>query len=536
MTSPNDHLISEHGLPPAPNLGAYLDTRVAKYPEHTFWCSTETPSDRLTYRQFQDLTLKCSAGLQATGITRGSHVGVMLPNTPEGPIAWFSLARLGAVAVMIDAGSTRYELTRAIVDANVSTLICHVDQLDVADEALFDVPNGTNREVEVIVCGDGGRSHGHVCWSDLLETSDGKSPDVGAIGTDDVASIQFTSGSTGSPKPCMLTHRYWMTLGEARAVMGPRPSRILIDTPFHYMGPYWKLLMALTTGATAYVAPRYSLRQWLRRVQTHKIDFCTVANAVAGLPDHDDFRHTNLKWLASTGLSRNLHEKMEQRFGVPVRELYGMTEIGAALFMPIHDQQMAASGSCGQPVSFRKFRIVHNGRDVDDGESGELWAAGPGMFAGYYKRTQATNEAFDGEWFRTGDLFRRDAEGYYYMIGRIKDVIRRSSENISPFELETVINAVPGVLESAIVPVPSDFRGEEVMAYVALAPKIEDPKAIPKAVLNHCMKHLSAFKVPRYIVWSHDLPRTHTGKIDKNILKSRAESNLASCFDSSQST
>jgi len=197
-----------------------------------------------------------------------------------------------------------------------------------------------------------------------------------------------------------------------------------------------------------------------------------------------------------------------------------MTEIGPALFMPIEATDMVGSASCGVPVPFRECKIVDEAlRPVSQGTTGELCVRGPGIMLGYYGNPEATRAAFDGEWFRTGDLFRQDARGYYTIVGRSKDMIRRSAENVAAREVESVLNGIACVAESAAVPEPDELRGEEIKAFIVLNPAIERSDATLQQIIAACEAHLAAFKVPRYFVFRDELPKTPSLKIAKQTLR-----------------
>jgi acyl-CoA synthetase (AMP-forming)/AMP-acid ligase II len=345
-----------------------------------------------------------------------------------------------------------------------------------------------------------------------------------AIDPETLMSIQYTSGSTGFPKGCLLTQDYWLVLGGVRAIQGPAPRRILLDKPLSYMGGMWRLLVALYVGATACVARKFTLSGMQQRIVDHDIDFFSVTDPVAKLPDHPGIAGRKFAWISCSGISRSAHRDMEARFAAPVRELYGMTETGSTLFMPIADAHMSGSGSCGRPAPYRECRIVDpaTGVDVPQGQPGELWVRGRGILEGYYKKEEATRQAFAGEWFRTGDLFRQDEHGYFYILGRIKDSIRRSGENISSHEVEAVVASVPGVAETAVLGVPDEFRGEEVKAFLILAPGLTPSDVPPEKVFGHIEGRLAAFKVPRYLEYVSDFPRTSSGKIAKQEMKKNA--------------
>jgi crotonobetaine/carnitine-CoA ligase len=335
-----------------------------------------------------------------------------------------------------------------------------------------------------------------------------------------LVSIQYTSGTTGFPKGCMLTQDYWLVLGWVRTHQGPPPKRIMIDRPLSYMGGKWRFLMCLYLGAQAMVSRRFSLTELQQRLVDHDIDFFAATDATAKLPAHPGIAKLNVAWISCAGLSKDLQRALEEKFNAPVRELYGMTEIGSTIYMPIADTAMTGSGSCGLPAPYRKCRIVGvDGNDVAPGKVGELWVSGRAILQGYYKKPDATRSTFAGEWFRTGDLFRQDANGYLYIEGRIKESIRRSGENISAREIEAVAAGIPGVLETAAIAVPDEKRGEEVKLYVALQPGYSAEQVTPLAVIAYCEGKLAAFKVPRYIEYIGEFPRTTSGKIAKHQLE-----------------
>ena len=159
---------------------------------------------------------------------------------------------------------------------------------------------------------------------------------------------------------------------------------------------------------------------------------------------------------------------------------------------------------------------------------GELQVRGPGRMLGYHNKPEANASAFDGDWFRTGDLFRRDARGYYYLVGRIKDMIRRSGENVSALEVEQVIRSMPSILEAAVIGVPDEMRGEEILALVVLA---EGATLDPTDFFSFCAQSLARFKVPRYLRTEPALPKTPSGKIAKGALREHWRSSQAGCYD-----
>lgn len=504
--------------PLPPSIHALMDATTAAFPDRLFWSAIDGNKASLSYAEFARLTMVAAARLRDLGVEQGSHVAIMMPNCEAFLASWLALNRLGAVAVMINTASTSAELERMLRTTDATHFIVDTSLL----LAYQGIDAGARPMLEkIIVHGDAGPDmYGEqfASWADLL-AGEGLPADSVHVDIDDIASIQFTSGSSGIPKACLLSHRYWLTLGKSRSAIGPKAERMLIDSPMFYMGPSWRIILAIYSGATLFVATKFSLSQLFDRILDYRIDFCSVTYPVAKLEHDPRLANNSLKFVTTYGLSKELHVALEERFGVPVREIYGMTEVGSVISMPTSDLRMVGSGSCGVPAPFRRVRIVRDGKDVATGESGELWVAGPGLFSGYYKNPEATDASYEGEWFKTGDLFSCDENGYYTMLGRIKDVIRRSGENISAAEIELTLNALDGVLETAAIPVKDSFRGEEVKVVVARSPGELGARLTPEIIIDACKRALAPFKVPRYVELVDALPKTGSGKIDKNVLK-----------------
>ena len=507
------------------NLGALADDAASRFGERTLWESIDDGST-LSFRAFAQRTHALAASLRNKGVSHGTHVAVMLPNVEAFAITWFALARLGAVALPVNTQYTSRELAYVLDDGDAQWLVIDAQSLKVLEgiEGASRVPAS-----RTIVHGPATDGVG-LDWHQLERepSAPGSAPEVAG---DALMSIQYTSGSTGFPKGCLLTHDYWLVLGAVRAIQGPAPKRILLDKPLSYMGGVWRLLVALNVGATACIARKFTLSGMQQRIVDHDIDFFSVTDPVAKQPAHPGLAGRKFAWISCSGLSGAVHRDIEDKFGAPVRELYGMTETGSTLFMPFADGHMSGSGSCGRPAPYRECRIVDpaSGLDVPQGQAGELWVRGRGVLKGYYKREDATRAAFSGDWFRTGDLFQQDAQGYFYILGRIKDSIRRSGENISSHEVETVLASVPGVAETAVIGVPDPFRGEEVKAFLILAPGLAPADLPPEKVLSHLEGRLAAFKVPRYLEYVADFPRTSSGKIAKQEMKKGLQD--GQCFD-----
>ncbi len=248
-------------------------------------------------------------------------------------------------------------------------------------------------------------------------------------------------------------------------------------------------------------------------------------------PEGGNDRRHRLKEVGIAAYTREAHKELEHRFGVAAREIYGMTEIGAALSVPPECGEMSGSGSVGIPMLARTATIRdQNGAPVRVGDTGELWVRGPSMLTEYYRKPAANAESFRDGWFRTGDLCRQDDEGFYYIVGRLKDMVRRNSENIAAREVEEVALQVSFVEDAAVVPVPDSRRGEEVKLYVILKSGRECNVETIDAILRHMRGSLAAFKLPRYVAFATSFPRGPSNKIEKGPLKAAPDLRLGS-FD-----
>jgi crotonobetaine/carnitine-CoA ligase len=298
------------------------------------------------------------------------------------------------------------------------------------------------------------------------------------------------------------------------------------------MDPQWLLLMSFHHRATLFVAKRQSASRFMGWVREHRIQFCLFPEIMFKQPPSPLDRQNEIIRVNVYGLNKEIHAAVEERFNFVAREVFGMTEAGTCMFMPIEATDMIGSGSCGKPAPFREARIAdENGRELASGEIGELQLRGPGMFQGYYKNAEATAAVFADGWFRTGDLFRRDERGYFYIVGRMKDMIRRSGENVAAREVEAVLRQLPQVEEAAAVPVPDPVRGEEIKVYVVLRAGFDPSNVPPDVIVSHCEVNLARFKVPRYIAYHHQLPKTPTGKIAKKLLLQEAADLRLGAFD-----
>jgi acyl-CoA synthetase (AMP-forming)/AMP-acid ligase II len=487
---------------------------------------------RLTFRELDETADRLASALGAIGVRKGSHVAVMLPNVPETMITWTAIARIGAVMVPININYTSTELTFVLTDSDAQYLVIDETCLAALEGMGARPAMLVDRNIVVLGAATGDRRQ----WAALASSGAYPFAPPVPVGASDLLNIQYTSGTTGFPKGCMLTHEYWIRTGHSLAFSRGDPGRIanvLVWAPFYYMDGMWQILSSFFLGATAHVARRMSISHffgWLREFRIHS---CTFPEpALKAFPPSAADDELELKYVYAFGWRAESKRQAERRFGCCARDAYGMTELGTATITPLSAGEKNFERTCGLPAPERRLKIVdENGQEVARGETGELWVSGPGIMWGYYKRPAANAEVFRGEWFRTGDIFRQDADGYYYIIGRLKDSVRRSGENIAAREVEAVLNEMEAVLESAIVAVPDEKRGEEVKALVRLREGVPRQDCPPDQIIAHCARHLAAFKIPRYIAFVDDFPRTPTGKVAKQRLVKELEDLRTGAYD-----
>jgi len=342
--------------------------------------------------------------------------------------------------------------------------------------------------------------------------------------------IMYTSGTTGFPKGVMHAQRSFVLAGEGfvERMHLQREDRILCILPmFHINALFYSLGGAVAAGATLVLAPRFSASGFWQLVSERRVSEVNIIAAIGNIlvrrPASEFVPGHGLVKVYGAPVSQEIADVFRRRFGVRhVIEGYGMTEIPGACNLPFHGPHRY--GSMGRAavhpdpsLSFAALRVVdETGCDVPDGEPGELLVRTPIVMQGYYRDPQQSAEAFDGEWFRTGDRVRRDDDGFLWFITRQKDIIRRRGENIAGAELDRVIAGMDGVAEAAALAVPSELGEDEILVAVVME---EGAALAAEDIAAWCKVHLAPIKCPRYVVFLDALPHTPTHRVAKYRLK-----------------
>lgn len=507
------------------NIGSLLQAAADHYGDKKFF-HIDHEDLSFSFAEMNTRVNQYANALRQEGITTGTHVAVMLPNYSEFPLTWLALARLGAVMVPVNNRYQVRDLEYILSDSDSTALVIHSDALPIFQQ----VTPGSHQVSKIFTVGARAAGGGPSLPA-LAENMPGEcTPASPAL--DSLMNLQYTSGTTGFPKAAITTHEYWLILGEFAARSLTQEDVFLTMSPFYYMDPQWELLMALFSGCSIVLVDKISLENFARCIKQYPVSSCWAFPEMLYLENFKTDRDHHLRQVLLSAYPATLHEELEEMFHVVAREVYGMTEIGAGTQVPFEDVHLVGSGSVGKPPEFRQLRIVdESDRDVPVGGTGELLVKGRGLFKGYYRKPEENAKAFLGEYFRTGDIFRQDEQGNYYFVSRKKNMIRRMNDNISATEVEHVLMSHPKISEAAVVPVPDKVRGEEVKAYILPAPG-ESPESIPpQEIIAWCLDRIAKFKVPRYIEYVQDFPRSASEKIQKNILVSRKSDLASDCFD-----
>jgi long-chain acyl-CoA synthetase len=475
-----------------------------------------------TYAGLDDRAGAIADGL-ADRADPGERVGLYLPNGVAFAEALLACVRAGVVATPLNPQYRRREIDHQLDHSDAVAVVT-----DGPGEEQV-VPVARELGVEVVSADPGS---GHATLDDLAA---GGGDRLVGRGDDDVLLQPYTSGTTGDPKGVLLTHRNFrvqIVNSVVRYTAGPVEGDALIVLPTYHITGLLGLLAGLSAGRTVRTLrpDEWDPERVLRTLDEHDVPaFTGVAAMFTDLieayeADPDAYDLSSL-WRAGQGgdkLSRTVHERFEELFGVPLSEGYGLTETTATTHAVRVSTLGDKLGSVGQPVGHTDSKVV-DGEQVPVGQEGEILVRGPQVMAGYYDDPEATEAAFtpDG-YLRTGDRGSRDADNYYYVHGRAKEMILTAGYNVYPAEVEEVLYDHPDVGEAAVFATPDERRGETVTAAVTPARGAEtDPD--PDGVREHVLSELAPYKHPRTVLVLPELPRTGSGKVQKRRLRELVE-------------
>ena len=475
----------------------------------------DLPENRsLTFRELDRLVAQCTGWL--TGLLApGARVGFLARNCADSLVLHFACVRAGVIFQPLNWRLSGRELGILLADAEPELLIYHSEFEESALEAL--AGQGVRH---VIRCSPGDNR-----FAAAVEAS---APHQGGdFGPEAPITLLYTSGTTGKPKGVIVTRRNaWATAFNFAMANEVAPRDVLLcDMPlFHVAGLFGVARAALFMGATVLISDRFVPAVALARMSDPRLrvtHYFAVPQMAASMLQDPSFAQSDLSRLKAlviggAPLPKSVVERLLAGGVMPI-EGYGLSEGGTVLAIPLdRDTVIAKAGTSGVTAPLIDVRLVTSeGAEAADGEVGEIWLKGPSVTPGYWNQPDVTAKSFSDGWFKTGDAARRDGDGFYQIVDRWKDMYISGGENVYPAEIEALLAEHPAIVEAAVIGVPDPQWGESGCVYVVAAAKIEAAD-----VLGHLTGRIARYKMPKHVAFVETLPRTGSGKVKKDELRS----------------
>ncbi len=471
-----------------------------------------------TYREFDQITAKFASAAQDSGLSAGKVVAIDLESTAELLIAYLGAIKAGMVPNVINAMLRAQEIKYILSDSNAEMLVTDLAHFTALQDHLPDLPH-----LRYLILTDGqvpGKTHS---FGEFVRQG---SPafDVRDMEEKSLASLLYTSGTTGFPKGVMLSHLNIADNAKNFGAIHYRPDDVvMIASPlFHCWGLINGVLAMFHAMGAAAVVRRFQTEPTLDLIETWRPSIFhgvpTMYNYMLSSPSiaKRDIRSIRFVLSAAAAMPVDLIEALENRFGIGYAEAYGLTETSPVITTAPFTE--TRRGSCGKAMGDTQLKVCDDqGCEVPQGERGELWARGTAIMLGYLNKPEATNEVITRDaWFKTGDIVRIDADGYVYIVDRKKDMINVGGEKVFHREVEEVIRLHPKVADVAIVGVPDPQRGEVPKAIVVPKP---GENIAGEEIVEFCRERIASFKVPREVTFASEIPRSASGKTLRRVLR-----------------
>ncbi len=499
-------------------LNDVLASRASRDPSRPFIFFRERSWSWGEFSQQVDATARV---LAARGIRKGDRMAVMARNCDGHVLLLLALSRLGAIMVPVNPEFGVEEAKYVLHHAEVSAVAATRDTLAVARDAAA----GLKTPAWFVMLDE---AAGDVAFIGELAKNAPQTALPGDVTGDATCLIVYTSGTTGFPKGAMHSQKSFVTGGEAfvQRVYLQDDDRVMVVLPlFHINAMFYSVAGTLAAGACMIIIPKFSASTfWQTAVDTGatQVNIIEAIGSILRNRPRSEFRPEH-RIAKVYGVRASMDETFKNDFKIPHRiGGYGMTEIPGVTCNPFEGvQKLGSMGPIGRhPDPARPWaqcRVVDDeGRDVPVGEAGELWVKTPIIMQGYFRDPEQTAGTFEGDWFKTGDLVKRDEDGYFYFISRKRDIIRRRGENIAAAELDRVVGEHPAVSEAGTIAVPSELGEDDIFVVVAAKP---GAKVTAEEIAEWCRARLAPQKVPRYVAFVDELPHTPTHKIAKALLR-----------------
>lgn len=507
-------------------LGEMLARNARKYPEQE---TIIIKGRRVKFKEMDERVNRLANAMQSKGMQQGDKVGILMTNRIEVLEVVFAAAKIGAVSVPINIRLSAPEIAYILTNSDSKILFFSENFIETVNKFKESVPFITNFIVTGKSAGD------FQDYEHFLSSGDAVAPRI-MLSDDDDAFIVYTSGTTGKPKGARLSHKNIiiesMTTYMDSVLAVPRraglpniPGKSLSIAPLFHIGG---LVSAIKTmvAVVPMVVMEFDPLQVLKTIEEEKITFIFLVPAMwKMLIEHPDFKKYDVSSLrvAANGaapMPADLKKRILEAFpNAGYQDAFGMTEMSATAIQLTQTYSDHKEGSVGIPFTNIEVRLVDlKMQDVPVNEVGEIVYRGPIMFNGYYKNPEGTREAFEGGWFHSGDMARRDEDGFVYLVDRKKDMIITGGENVYSAEVETVLNTHPDIIETAVVGVPDPKWGETVKAFLVLAP---GKSLTADEIFEFCNERMARYKRPKLVEFIPALPRNAAGKVLKKELRAQ---------------
>lgn len=502
-------------------LGELIEDRARKNGDRIF---LRFKDDAYTYNDISRYSNRCANAFLNQGVKKGDKVSILLPNCPEFLHIWFGAAKAGAVEVPINT-SYKGEFLRHIIDQSDSVMIVIASEFL---ERIKLIEDSLTKVKKMVVLGGYNPEEASrykipmMSFEEFSNVSD--TPVDVKVYPSDPHNIIYTSGTTGLSKGGLSPHKFSIVMGEVLLPLreGGRDDIFYTFMPlYHTNGQCLTTITALLAEGQMVLSERFSATRFWDDIRAYQATQFNYLGAVIPIldkqPEKPDDIDNPVRIAFGAGCPQAVMDRFEKRFGLKCMEGFGMTEIGIVIHTTLYDRR---PGSCGKVLPIYEVELVDDeDNEVPVGEPGEIIFRPKEPFTmmlGYYNMPDKTLEVYRNLWFHTGDLAKKDEDGYFYFVDRKKDALRRRGENISSFEVERAINTHPKVLESAAVAVKSELAEDEVKICVVLKP---GETLTYEELIAYANDRMPYFAVPRYVEFMESLPKTPTERIQKYVLK-----------------
>ena len=463
-----------------------------------------------SHGELDRLSDACARGLIRRGLKRGDAIALMSVNRAEFLIAYFAIMRAGMIAVPVNHKLAAETVAFALRDCNAKLVFVDVDRVPL-------VPNG----LSYVRMDD-------ESWDHFL--------DAGAFETvqpaaDQCAMILYTSGSTGRPKGVQLSHagQLWALKVRVAAKASFEDERLMVAAPLFHMNALISCKFALAAHASLVLMAQFDVRGFIAAIGQHGVTWITSVPTMMAMVVREsdalaaiDTSKVRYVRMGSAPATQQLYDAVHHAFPyAAVAGGYGTTEAGPVVFGPTKERALSGGDGLGWPQPGVEVRLV--GPDGQDAEQGELWMRTPANMLGYLNMPEKTGQVLTKDnWYKSGDIFRRDAQGCYYFVGRADDMFNCGGENIYPGEIEMVIERIPDVMQACVVPIPDEIKGQKPVAFVVLR---SGARVSEDEIKKFVLANAAAYQHPRRVFFTNALPLAATNKIDRRKLADLAQEN-----------